>query len=239
MSAWSNTDTNLSKPKYVKYGDRNNNNANVYGVSNLERQQMANSASFANSAAHAGWVKIIPQYTDSSGNIRRKAETLVVMSTPISGNANVQLSGRAATVTGTLGVTGTLVAANSYVLFSGNIAALLTANTQITVGNTALVVNSVVSSTNAKMTSSPVFSASGLAVNYSGANLVVTGTGTQFNKELKIGDIINTGNIGSYSTTRRVTAIANATSLTVNTAFTAANVSMPMYVGDGAWFPLS
>jgi hypothetical protein len=93
MPAWSNTDTNSSKPTWTKTGNRNQSNANTYGVSILEKQQTANSSSFARSAAHQGWVRIQPQYTDSSGNIRRKAETLVVQSTSISGNANVAISG--------------------------------------------------------------------------------------------------------------------------------------------------
>jgi hypothetical protein len=81
--------------------------ANTYGVSSLEKQQTANTSSFARSAGHQGWVRIQPQYTDSSGNIRRKAETLVVMSTSITGNANVQISGTSNTTNGSVNVVGT------------------------------------------------------------------------------------------------------------------------------------
>lgn len=67
----------------------------VFGVSVTEQvvdvatQQTAaeNNRQIANTAAHAGWVKIGALYTDANGNVRRKNETLVAMST-ITGDAD-------------------------------------------------------------------------------------------------------------------------------------------------------
>ena len=107
MSSWSNTDVSTSKPKYLNMNDRNNNNANTYGVSTLEMQQSANANSYSESTQHQGWVKIIPQYTDSSGQIRRKAETLVVIGATITGNSNVRVAGNVSVLNTSANVVGT------------------------------------------------------------------------------------------------------------------------------------
>lgn len=82
------------KPKYIIDNDNNTVSTKVFGVSTAEQttdvatQQTAaeNNRQIANTAAHAGWVKLGDIYTDGSGNVRRKNETLVAMSS-ISGDA--------------------------------------------------------------------------------------------------------------------------------------------------------
>lgn len=77
------------KPVYVIDTDTNTTGAQVFGVSSAEQlvdianQQDAdvNNRQIANTAAHAGWVKLGTIYTDASGNVRRKNEVLVAMST--------------------------------------------------------------------------------------------------------------------------------------------------------------
>lgn len=83
------------KPIYVIDTDTNTTGAQVFGVSEAEQlvdiatQQTAaeNNRQIANTAAHAGWVKIGDIYTDANGNVRRKNETLVAMSS-ISGDGD-------------------------------------------------------------------------------------------------------------------------------------------------------
>ena len=61
----------------------------VYGVASAEQtadqtkvaNDTVNNRNIANTAAHAGWVKIGDIYTDSNSQVRRKTETLVAMST--------------------------------------------------------------------------------------------------------------------------------------------------------------
>ncbi len=244
MSAWSNTDTNLSKPGFTKLGNRNLSNANTYGVSLLEMTQRANANSYNNSAAHMGWVRIQPQYTDSSGNIRRKAETLVVMSTPITGNANIALTGSANVTNGnvsiTANITATLVAANTFALATANVQGLIAVNTAISIGNAAFIATAI-NSANVTLNVAPNFAVTGAKITLTGANVTVTGVGTRFNSELKVGDVIVVGNVGDtfQGLTRRVVSIASATSLTVNTAYTNVNTGLGLLVGDGAWFPLT
>jgi len=245
MSNWSNTDVNLSKPKYLNVNDSNNSNANTYGVSLLEKQQMANNKSFSNSAAHMGWVKIIPQYTDSSGNIRRKAETLVVMSTPISGNANVQISGNSAVSNGnvTIGanITASIANGNTFAIFSANAQPYITNSSLLIIGTQGPFSVNVWSTTNVALNTAATAAVTTQPVWLAGANLVVSGTNTRYDKELKVGDIMVVGNVGDafQATTKRVVSITNATSLIVNTAFANVNSSLPVYVGDSAWFPLT
>jgi len=82
------------KPNTVIETDTNTTGAQVFGVSSAEQlvdittqQTIAeNNRQIANTAAHAGWVKLGDIYTDASGNVRRKNETLVAMSS-ISGDA--------------------------------------------------------------------------------------------------------------------------------------------------------
>jgi hypothetical protein len=77
------------KPIYVIDTDTNTLGSQVYGVSSAEQivdvatQQTAaeNNRKIANTAAHAGWTKIGDIYTDANGNVRRKSEVLVAMST--------------------------------------------------------------------------------------------------------------------------------------------------------------
>lgn len=52
------------------------------------QQSAENNREIANTAAHAGWVKVGDLYTDSSGNVRRKNECLVAMSS-IVGDSNL------------------------------------------------------------------------------------------------------------------------------------------------------
>lgn len=60
----------------------------VYGVDATEQgvdqakvaNDTVNNRKIANTAAHAGWVKIGDIYTDANSNVRRKSETLVAMS---------------------------------------------------------------------------------------------------------------------------------------------------------------
>lgn len=106
MPLWSNTDVNASKPKYLNTSDRNNNNANVYGVDSVQAS-VANTANQKFHGAHQGWVKIIPEYTDSSGQVRRKSETLVVMGATITGNANITCSGNVAITNNSANLVGT------------------------------------------------------------------------------------------------------------------------------------
>ena len=76
------------KPIYVIDTDTNTTGAQVYGVSSAEHivdvatQQTAaeNNRQIANTAAHAGWTKLGDIYTDANGNVRRKNEVLVAMS---------------------------------------------------------------------------------------------------------------------------------------------------------------
>lgn len=82
------------KPNTVIESDNNTTGAQVFGVSEAEQivdiatQQTAaeNNRQIANTAAHAGWTKLGDIYTDANGNVRRKNETLVAMSS-ISGDA--------------------------------------------------------------------------------------------------------------------------------------------------------
>ena len=82
------------KPNTVIETDNNTTGTQVFGVSEAEQivdiatqQTVAeNNRQIANTAAHAGWVKLGDIYTDASGNVRRKNETLVAMSS-ISGDA--------------------------------------------------------------------------------------------------------------------------------------------------------
>jgi len=77
------------KPVYVIDTDTNTTGTQVYGVSTAEQSadqtkvfnDTINNRAIANTAAHAGWVKIGDIYTDANGNVRRKTETLVAMST--------------------------------------------------------------------------------------------------------------------------------------------------------------
>ena len=77
------------KPIYVIDTDTNTLGSQVYGVSSAEHivdvatQQTAaeNNRQIANTAAHAGWTKLGDIYTDANGNVRRKSEVLVAMST--------------------------------------------------------------------------------------------------------------------------------------------------------------
>ena len=88
------TYTVSEKPNAVIESDNNTTGTQVFGVSSAEQlvdittqQTVAeNNRQIANTAAHAGWVKLGDIYTDASGNVRRKNETLVAMSS-ISGDA--------------------------------------------------------------------------------------------------------------------------------------------------------
>jgi len=83
------------KPVYVIDTDTNTTGTQTYGVSTAEQvadqalvaNDAVNNRAIANTAAHAGWVKIGDIYTDANGNVRRKTETLVAMST-ITGDAD-------------------------------------------------------------------------------------------------------------------------------------------------------
>lgn len=76
------------KPVYVIDTDTNTTGAQVYGVSSAEhivdvatqQTEAENNRKIANTAAHAGWTKIGDIYTDANGNVRRKNEVLVAMS---------------------------------------------------------------------------------------------------------------------------------------------------------------
>ena len=82
------------KPHAVVDTDPTTTATQVFGVSTAEQivdvtaQQTAvvNNRKIANTAAHAGWVRIGDIYTDANGNVRRKNETLVAMSS-IAGDA--------------------------------------------------------------------------------------------------------------------------------------------------------
>ena len=82
------------KPHAVVDTDPTTTATQVFGVSTAEQvvdvttQQDAtkNNRKIANTAAHAGWVRIGDIYTDANGNVRRKNETLVAMSS-ITGDA--------------------------------------------------------------------------------------------------------------------------------------------------------
>ena len=82
------------KPHSVVDTDPTTTGTQVFGVSTAEQvvdvttQQdtTKNNRKIANTAAHAGWVKLGDIYTDSNGNVRRKNETLVAMSS-IAGDA--------------------------------------------------------------------------------------------------------------------------------------------------------
>ena len=82
------------KPHAVVDTDPTTTGVQVFGVSTAEQvvdvtaQQDAvvNNRKIANTAAHAGWVRIGDIYTDANGNVRRKNETLVAMSS-ITGDA--------------------------------------------------------------------------------------------------------------------------------------------------------
>ena len=83
------------KPVYVIEGDATTLANTVFGVSVAE-QRVSNNlvtsttnilAQIANTAAHAGWVKLGDTYTDVHGRLRRKNEVLVAMST-ITGDAD-------------------------------------------------------------------------------------------------------------------------------------------------------
>lgn len=58
------------------------------GVDVTAQQSAENDREIANTAAHAGWVKVGDLYTDSNSNVRRKNETLVAMSS-IVGDSNL------------------------------------------------------------------------------------------------------------------------------------------------------
>jgi hypothetical protein len=83
------------KPIYVIDTDTNTTGLQTYGVASAEQiadqtlvaNDTVNNRQIANTAAHAGWVKIGDVYTDANGNVRRKTETLVAMST-ITGDAD-------------------------------------------------------------------------------------------------------------------------------------------------------
>jgi hypothetical protein len=77
------------KPAYVVDTDTNTLGTEVYGVDTTEQSvdqakvadDAVNNRQIANTACHAGWVKLGDIYTDASGNVRRKSEVLVAMST--------------------------------------------------------------------------------------------------------------------------------------------------------------
>jgi hypothetical protein len=77
------------KPAYVVDTDTNTLGTEVYGVDTTEQSvdqakvadDTVNNRQIANTACHAGWVKLGDIYTDASGNVRRKSEVLVAMST--------------------------------------------------------------------------------------------------------------------------------------------------------------
>jgi len=82
------------KPVYIIEGDATTLANTVYGVS-IAEQRVSNNlvtttsntqAVIANTGAHAGWTKLGDVYTDANGNLRRKNEVLVAMST-ITGDA--------------------------------------------------------------------------------------------------------------------------------------------------------
>jgi len=83
------------KPAYVIDTDTNIDGSDVYGVSVAEQvadqalvyNDTVNNRGIANTAAHAGWIKLGDIYTDANGNVRRKSEVLVAMST-ITGDAD-------------------------------------------------------------------------------------------------------------------------------------------------------
>lgn len=82
MSLWSNTDENISKPKFINPIDL----PFTYFVDETEAQQKANKDKGINGA---GWWDI-REYTDSQGNSRYKTQLLVAMTTPfvVSGDAD-------------------------------------------------------------------------------------------------------------------------------------------------------
>lgn len=77
------------KPIYAISTDSGMTGAQVYGVDATEQavdqakvyNDTVNNRRIANTAAHAGWVRLGAIYTDSNGKVRRKSETLVAMST--------------------------------------------------------------------------------------------------------------------------------------------------------------
>lgn len=78
MALWGKVDNAGSKPKYLSTADK----AATYGVDATEEAVASNKAK---GMQHAGWVKYTT-YTDAQGVVRKKAETLVAMSS-ISGDA--------------------------------------------------------------------------------------------------------------------------------------------------------
>jgi hypothetical protein len=238
MPLWNIADTNASKPKYLNSSDRNNNNANTYGVSALEQV----SANNLYKPAHQGWVKVIPRYTDSSGQTRYKSETLVVMGDTITGNANNRISGSVNVSNGNVSIsaniTATTVASNTFALFTANVEGIISANDVITIGANPPRLVSAVSVANVTLNSAATLSVAGQKVFFTGRNTAVIGTSTRFTTELKVGDIIVVGNSDFQNVTVSVAAIANATHLTVNAAFANVNTGMAVYSRDLPWFAL-
>ncbi len=82
------------KPIAVVDTDTNTTGAQIFGVDVAEQaadqalvyNDAVNNRGIANTAAHAGWVKLGAIYTDANSNVRRKSEVLVAMSS-ITGDA--------------------------------------------------------------------------------------------------------------------------------------------------------
>jgi hypothetical protein len=261
MPGWSNTNTNLSKPKYLKATDKHNDNANVYAV-NVAQQSLANSANYVYHGSHQGWVKIIPEYTDVHGNKRHKSETLVVISAVdkagITGVANTVLTGSCnvsnGNVTIAANVTASLIAANSFLIFSANAIPLLSNNDVILVANAGPFAVNVFSALNVAVNIAPNFTLAGQKVWFapgtSKGNTSITGSSvglgglanSRFFHELKVGDVIQVGNFGATPVTGvKILAINPNTGLgewaLTNTTFASVSANQSMYVGDQPWFP--
>ncbi len=259
MPLWSNNSNNASKPKYTISVDPLNNNANVYSV-NVSQEVLANVSNQKFHGAHQGWVKIIPEYTDSSGQVRRKSETLVVMSTPITGAANTRISGTVNVSNGNISIsaniTGGLVAANTFILTSANVIGIISNTDLIYVGNVGPLTCNVFAAQNVAVNAAPVATVATQPIRFAagtykgntsvvGSNLVDNGIAgnTRFFHELKVGDIIVVGNVGDVfqGNTRRIVSI-NANNgggqfLVVNAAFANVNTGLIVLVSDTNLFP--
>jgi hypothetical protein len=132
-----------------------------------------------------------------------------------------------------------LVAANGFSLLSTNVARIFVNGSAVSIGNNAYILSNVraANTNNVGINVAPNFTNASLAVNFTGANTIITGNAaSRYNFELKVGDIITIVNLAN--TISKVVAIVNANAIQVNTTFTTVNTGLQLFVGSLPWFPL-
>ena len=239
MSSWGKEDKQSDKPKYLSVTDPNNNKWNTYSVSVNEMTVARANANASYHPQHAGWVKVIPTYTDAQGNIRRKSEVLVVQSSAAGGNANTNVG------------VGLITNANAYVIGTGTTFTTdLLPGDIITVGGANVFsVVTVQNNTFANLNAGPVTYTTNtwIYVRNSDADNQLTGTfavaagnaalfgyGTEFTTELKVGDLFYTSN----GNVKSVSAIVNSRYVIANSNFVTFSANgATANVWDNLYFP--